>query len=141
MLSEVILYMGLPPKGESSMIDRLFFDTDCISSFLWVKQESIILKLYPGKIVLPMQVYVELSNPSIPHIGQKANRLCELGKLSIRNLGSFKGISFISRVSNFAAKWRTDIAKGTYRNITGGTTGKRDHSILNNSITVPGGSG
>ena len=34
------------------MTDKLFFDTDCISSFLWVKEENILLKLYPGLIIL-----------------------------------------------------------------------------------------
>ncbi len=74
------------PKGKKTMTDRLFFDTDCISSFLWVKEENIILKLYPGRIVLPMQVYIELSNPSIPHIGRKVNQLCKNGKLSLKEI-------------------------------------------------------
>ena len=34
------------------MTDKLFFDTDCISAFLWVKEENILFKLYPGKIIL-----------------------------------------------------------------------------------------
>jgi len=34
------------------MTNKLFIDTDCISSFLWVKEENIILKLYPGRIVV-----------------------------------------------------------------------------------------
>lgn len=42
------------------MTDSYFFDTDCISAFLWVKNESILAKLYPGKIILPMQVYDEI---------------------------------------------------------------------------------
>jgi len=42
------------------MTSKLFFDTDCISSFLWVKQEKILFHLYPGRIMLPVQVYVEL---------------------------------------------------------------------------------
>ena len=56
------------------MTDKLFFDTDCISSFLWVKEENLLLKLYPGAVVLPKQVYDELSNPSIPHIRRKINQ-------------------------------------------------------------------
>ncbi|MDD4834543.1 MAG: hypothetical protein PHC44_07400 [Lutispora sp.] len=39
------------------MTDKLFFDTDCISSFLWMKEENILFKLYRGKIVLPKQVF------------------------------------------------------------------------------------
>jgi hypothetical protein len=48
------------------MIRKLFFDTDCISSFLWVREENILFKLYPERIVLPKDVVSELSNPSIP---------------------------------------------------------------------------
>ncbi|WP_041459387.1 hypothetical protein [Aminobacterium colombiense] len=50
------------------MIKKLFFDTGCISSFLWVKEEKILLTLYPERIILPKQVSDELCNPSIPHI-------------------------------------------------------------------------
>ena len=57
------------------MTSQLFFDTDCISSFLWVGEENILLKLYPGRIVLPQEVFDELSNPSIPHIKRKVTQL------------------------------------------------------------------
>lgn len=53
------------------MTDDLFFDTDCISAFLWVNDTNILHELYGGKIVLPEPVYQELSNPSIPHIKQR----------------------------------------------------------------------
>jgi hypothetical protein len=49
---------------KKSMTDKLFFDTDCISAFLWVKEENIILKLYPGKIILPKPVLNELTEVS-----------------------------------------------------------------------------
>jgi len=68
------------------MTDKLFFDTDCISSFLWVKEENILLKLYPGIVVLPKQVYDELSNPSIPHIKRKVNQLCSNGDISTKEI-------------------------------------------------------
>ena len=68
------------------MTDKLFFDTDCISSFLWVKEENILFKLYPGKIVLPKQVFNELSNPSIPHIRRKVNELCLNGEVSTKEI-------------------------------------------------------
>ena len=62
------------------MID-LFLDTDCISSFLWVCREDILLKLYKGRIIIPKQVFNELSNPKVPHIGKKVN--CLLGNKDI----------------------------------------------------------
>ena len=42
------------------MTEPLFFDTDCISAFLWVNNESILSKLFPGRIVIPKEVYDEL---------------------------------------------------------------------------------
>ncbi len=57
------------------MTEKLFFDTDCISSFLWINDTNIIENLYGGKIVFPEQVYQEMSNPCIPHIKQRADAL------------------------------------------------------------------
>jgi hypothetical protein len=68
------------------MTDKLFFDTDCISSFLWVKEEYLILKLYPNRIILPKQVFEELSNPSIPHIKRKVTELCLSGDISTKEI-------------------------------------------------------
>lgn len=68
------------------MTDKLFFDTDCISAFLWVKEENILFKLYPGKIILPSPVFNELSNPSIPHINRKVNELCLSGDFSTKEI-------------------------------------------------------
>lgn len=68
------------------MINKLFFDNDCISSFLWVKRESILFKLYPGRIVLPSQVYIELCNPSIRHLKHRIDQLCLSGKLFIKEI-------------------------------------------------------
>ena len=57
------------------MTDKLFFDTDCISSFLWVDETNIITELYGGRIVLPEPVYNELSNPCVPHLKQRMDIL------------------------------------------------------------------
>lgn len=53
----------------------LFFDTDCLSSFLWVGIEGILPRLYPGKIVIPKPVYIELSRPSISHLKTRIDAL------------------------------------------------------------------
>lgn len=50
------------------MTEQLFFDTDCLSAFLWVNNQSLLAQLYPGRIVIPSQVYNELSHPNIPHL-------------------------------------------------------------------------
>ena len=57
------------------MIERIFFDTDCLSAFLWVKNENLLVKLYGGKIVLPEQVYRELSHPRTPQLKQRTDAL------------------------------------------------------------------
>ncbi len=65
------------------MTNKIFFDTDCISSFLWVKEEDILFTLFLGRIMLPKQVYNELSNPSIPHLKQRIDELSFNNKISI----------------------------------------------------------
>ena len=57
------------------MTEELFFDTDCLSAFLWVNQTGILKDLYRGKIVIPGPVYQELSNPCIPHIKRRTDVL------------------------------------------------------------------
>lgn len=42
------------------MTEPLFLDTDCLSTFLIVQRESLILQLYAGRIGIPQQVYGEL---------------------------------------------------------------------------------
>lgn len=66
--------------------EELFFDTDCISAFLWVKKEDIVLNLFTGKIILPQPVYDELLNPSIPHIKNKVINLCNDNCLSTKKI-------------------------------------------------------
>lgn len=55
------------------MTENLFFDTDCLSAFLWINDTNVLETLYGGKIILPEPVYQELSNPSIPHIKRRAD--------------------------------------------------------------------
>lgn len=68
------------------MIDDLFFDTDCLSAFLWVNNTNILHELYGGKIVLPEPVYQELANPSIPHIKQRADNMIRTKDISVKNI-------------------------------------------------------
>ncbi len=62
------------------MTNDMFFDTDCISSFLWINDTNILQALYAGKIVLPDPVYQEMSNPCIPHIKRRVVLLEALEK-------------------------------------------------------------
>ena len=68
------------------MTKPIFFDTDCISAFLWVDEDSIVAKLYPKRIVIPKQVYNELSNPCISHLKQKIDLLVENKEVVIEEI-------------------------------------------------------
>lgn len=46
------------------MIEPLFLDTDCLSTFLVVRKENLMLQLYNGRIGIPKQVYKELEKVS-----------------------------------------------------------------------------
>lgn len=59
----------------------LYFDTDCLSAFLWVKNESILTQLYPGRVVIPKQVYDELA--SVPHLQARINSLLGQNKVEL----------------------------------------------------------
>ena len=61
------------------MTDSLYFDTDCISSFLWVREERILTRLYSGKIVIPQQVYNELSFSGVIHLKTRLDVLIDGG--------------------------------------------------------------
>lgn len=65
------------------MTDSLFFDTDCISAFLWVRNESLLAQLYPGRIVIPRPVYDELSSPRIIHLKVRIDVMVSAGLAEI----------------------------------------------------------
>lgn len=62
----------------------LYFDTDCLSAFLWVKDESLLPQLYPGRVVIPKQVYDELGN--IPHLQARIDTLLNRGDVSVMEI-------------------------------------------------------
>lgn len=68
------------------MTDDLFFDTDCLSAFLWINDTNILHELYGGKIILPEPVYQELSNPSIPHIKQRTDAMISRKDVSVKTI-------------------------------------------------------
>ena len=57
------------------MTKPLIFDTDCLSAFLWVNQQSLLVQLYPGQIVIPSEVLAELSFPGIAHLKARMDLL------------------------------------------------------------------
>lgn len=86
MLLEQTLFMVRNLKGANWLTDSLFFDTDCLSAFLWVKNENLLIKLYPGKVIIPKQVYDELSAPGIAHLKSRIDALLTSGQVSIANI-------------------------------------------------------
>lgn len=72
------------------MTDSLFFDSDCISAFLWVREQNLLVLLYPGKIVIPKAAYDELSYPTTPQLKERIDQLIQSGvaRLATINLGT-----------------------------------------------------
>lgn len=66
------------------MTEKYFFDTDCLSAFLWIREESILAKLYAGKIILPAQVYNELTK--VPHLLARVDALKNNGDLYVESM-------------------------------------------------------
>lgn len=69
-----------------SLTNIIFFDTDCISAFLWVKNESILEKLYYGRIIIPRTVYNEMSNPRVSWMKEKVDLLIKSGGAKIEDI-------------------------------------------------------
>jgi hypothetical protein len=55
------------------MTDQIFFDTDCLSAFLWVGNENLIVQLYKSRIALPQQVYDEIRK--VPPLKRRTDNL------------------------------------------------------------------
>lgn len=68
------------------MIDSLFFDSDCISAFLWVNEQNLLTLLYPGKVVVPKPAYDELSYPTTPHLKQRIDHLINNKQASLATI-------------------------------------------------------
>ena len=66
------------------LTETYFFDTDCLSAFLWVREESILARLYAGRIILPAQVYHELQK--VPRLLTRVDMLKNNGYLSVESM-------------------------------------------------------
>ena len=71
-------------REERLLTEKYFFDTDCLSAFLWVREESILAKLYSGKIVLPAQVYNEIKK--VPHLLARTDTMKKNGDLRVESM-------------------------------------------------------
>lgn len=60
--------MELMKSKYQNLDKQIYFDTDCLATFLLVGKEEIIEKLFIGKIIIPRQVYAEIDKPAIRKI-------------------------------------------------------------------------
>lgn len=58
--SDQIWFMAMRKKAVTLLTEPLFFDTDCLSAFLWINNQSLLAQLYPARVIIPAQVYAEL---------------------------------------------------------------------------------
>jgi len=64
--------------------DSLYFDNDCISAFLWTKTEWILESLFPNNILVPKEVYIELSK--VPYLKGRIDNLINSGQATIHEI-------------------------------------------------------
>lgn len=85
------------------MTKRVFFDTDCISSFFKVNGRNIIEDLLNASIVIPEEVYEELSHPRVPHLKKEADAMLQNGSATMESImvGSSADIIFRKLTSPF----------------------------------------
>lgn len=96
------------------MSDRkLFFDTDCLSAFLWVDEQAILPRLYPGRIIIPEPVYAELSRPQISHLKRRIDTLKDKGQVRILPLSpDDSGYDLYMEMTNSPKNGKMIIGKG-----------------------------
>lgn len=70
------------------MIKKIFIDTDCISAFLWVGNESLLATLYPGRVVMPKPVYDELDRPNLAWMKARVDSMINSGALTVVTLNA-----------------------------------------------------
>lgn len=68
------------------MTDSLFFDSDCISAFLWIREQNLLALLYPGKIMIPKAAYDELCYPTTPQLKERIDQLLQSGAANLATI-------------------------------------------------------
>jgi len=73
------------------MTEPLFLDTDCLSTFLIVGHENLVLQLYAGRIGMPQQVYEEIRK--VPFMKSRVDALIKAGRVVLYQItaGSDEG--------------------------------------------------
>lgn len=68
------------------MTKDIFIDTDCISAFLWVGNESLLAQLYPERVIMPKPVYDELDRPNLTWMKERIDSMISAGTLRVIEL-------------------------------------------------------
>ena len=68
------------------MTKPLFFDTDCLSAFLWVNGQALLPKLFPNRIIIPSDVYAEIDRPYISHLKERVDCLLQAGEVLVADI-------------------------------------------------------
>lgn len=85
---ELIWFMVTRKRVVILLTDLLFFDTDCLSAFLWINNQSLLAMLYPGRVIIPAEVYAELSNPAIPHLKNRVDLMIQSGDAKVESISN-----------------------------------------------------
>lgn len=101
MHTVLILFMDMKKKV-MLLTEPLFFDTDCLSAFLWVNDQSLLAQLYPGRIIIPAEVYKELSNPRVTHLRNRIDILIADGSAKVEDIdiGSREYTIYLKMISD-----------------------------------------
>ena len=68
------------------VIKKVFFDTDCLSSFFWAYQECLLNKMFSKRMVIPEEVYVELLNPCVSFLNKKTMQCVEKMEIEVMEM-------------------------------------------------------
>ena len=100
-------------KVKQGLTDTIFFDTDCISAFLWVNNQSIVEQLYESRIVFPREVYEELNNPRISHLKRRIDNMISRGVARIMDMDiASEEYELFRELTHPSAKGQKWIGKG-----------------------------
>ena len=85
---ETILSLVWMMRGKKLLTKDIFIDTDCISAFLWVGNESLLSQLYPGRVIMPKPVYDEINRPILAWMKARVDSMISAGKLMVVEISS-----------------------------------------------------
>ncbi len=109
------------------MIDQ-YYDTDCLSSFLWINRQDILEFLFKKHLYLPKKVYNELMNPSVPKLNKLTKKIINENIFILEN-----DILVNSKEYSFYYEMTQKPDKGI-KVIGGGEAAALAHAIVNKSI-------